>query len=79
MAFQPENMGVLSYCNGFTVWYYRTDDDNLSKVVASGYFTPFYESLSKEDIIFFTESQGRTGRRRVNQLTKSLVTITHLL
>lgn len=79
MAFQQENMGVLSYCNGFTVWYYRSENDNFTDIVSSGYFTPFYESLSKEDIIFFTESQGRTGRRRINQLTPSLVTIAHLL
>jgi hypothetical protein len=79
MAFQQENMGVLSYCNGFTVWYYRSETDNLTKIVSSGYFTPFYEALSKEDVIFFNESQGRTGRRRINQLTPSLVTITHLL
>jgi len=79
MAFQPENMGVLGYCNGFTIWYYRSEIDNLSKIVASGYFTPYFEWLSKEDIIFFTESQGRTGRRRINQLSKSLVTVTHLL
>ena len=79
MAFNPRNMGVLGYCNGFTLWYYRSKTDNLSAITASGYFTSFYASLSKEDVIFFTESQGRTGRRRVNQLSKSLVTISHLL
>lgn len=79
MAFEPENMGVLGYCNGFTLWYYRSDTDTYQSITASGYFTPFYEHLSQEDVILFTESLGRTGRRRVNQLTKSLVTITHLL
>jgi len=79
MAFDPENMGVLGYCNGFTLWYYRSETDTYLNITGNGYFTPFYENLSQEDVIFFTESQGRTGRRRVNVLTKSLVTITHLL
>ena len=79
MAFEPENMGVLAYCNGFTLWHYRSDVDDFSKIVADGYFTPFYENLSKEDIILFTENQNRTGRRRVNQLSETLVTLAHLL
>lgn len=79
MAFDPRNMGVLGYCNGFTLWHYRSATDNYPTVIADGYFTPFYESLSQEDVIFFTESNGRTGRRRINQLSKSLVTIAHLL
>lgn len=79
MAFEPENMGVLAYCNGFTLWHYRSDVDDFSKIVAAGYFTPFYENLSKEDVILFTENQNRTGRRRIDQLTPTLVTTAHLL
>ena len=79
MAFRPENMGVLSYCNGFTLWHYRSAVDDFSKIVADGYFTPFHKNLRKEDVVFFTENQNRTGRRRFNQVTPSMVTVAHLM
>jgi hypothetical protein len=79
MAFDRENMGVLGYCNGFTVWYYRSSVDTSATITASGYFTPFHTALSPEDLIFFTDSLNRTGRRRVNSISSSLVTLAQLI
>lgn len=29
MAFNNSNMSVIAYANGFTLWHYKTQEDNL--------------------------------------------------
>lgn len=50
MAFQPRNLSVLAYANGFTLWHYTTDDEaaNLGK---AGYFDPAAEMLRAGDVM----------------------------
>jgi len=74
MAFRRENMGVLAYCNGFTMWYYTSHEDTQAVIKEDGYFTPSAANLAKPDLIFFTDSLGRTGSRRIDQLSSALVT-----
>jgi hypothetical protein len=73
MAFRPEDMGVIGYCNGFTMWYYPSKDDTYFTISADGYFNKFARDLRVEDLIFFTDNQGRSGIRRINQLSNSMV------
>ena len=75
MAFRRENMGVVGYCNGFTMWYYISTTDTQAVISASGYFNDFAKYLRQPDLIIFTDSLGRTGFKRINVLTPTLVTV----
>jgi hypothetical protein len=37
MAYDPKNLSVLAYANGFTLWHYRTPDW-LTEFMTPGYF-----------------------------------------
>lgn len=74
MAFDPENMGVVGYCNGFTLWYYASATDTRATIIGDGYFTAFASELSSEDMIIYTDYIGRTGFRRVNSVSPTMVT-----
>lgn len=38
MAYDPKNLSVLCYANGFTYWHYVTDKHNSAAVLFGGYF-----------------------------------------
>lgn len=50
MAYDPRNLSVLAYANGFTHWHYRTTDD-FAAVTESGYFTAAADMLRRGDKI----------------------------
>jgi hypothetical protein len=57
MAFQQQQMGVLAYSNGFTLWHYRSDDTATS-VTAAGYFDPAAASLRPGDMVLASTAQS---------------------
>ena len=59
MTFLARELSVLAYANGFTLWHYRTSDDDL---LSPGYFDSAQELLREGDqIIANTAGGGRSG------------------
>jgi hypothetical protein len=57
MAYKAENLSVLSYANGFTLWHYRTDD-TATVVDNSGYFNVASKMLRVGDFIMLNAGLG---------------------
>ena len=51
MTHKPNNLSVLSYANGFTLWHYVTDDD-WAEVASEGYFDRSCDMLRTGDMLF---------------------------
>ncbi len=57
MSYDPKNLSVLAYANGFTLWHYTTD---VSTVLSpAGYFNEAADMLRKGDVII--AHVGATG------------------
>ena len=50
MTFQSNNLTVLAYADGYTLWHYVTDDDAL-EVRSSGYFDDARDVFRNNDRI----------------------------
>ena len=50
MAYNPHNLSVLAYANGFTLWHYITTDD-AAEVSTAGYFSSAADMLRIGDMI----------------------------
>ncbi len=50
MAYNPQNLSVIAYANGFTRWPYVTDEP-AADVVQPQYFSPAEDMLRKGDFI----------------------------
>lgn len=50
MSYDPKNLSILAYANGFTLWHYTTTD-TATKVDTAGYFNGAAESLRRGDMI----------------------------
>ncbi len=59
MAFQPKDLSVLAYANGFTLWHYTTPDA-ASAVRAGGYFNAAAHMLRVGDMVLANTSTGGT-------------------
>jgi hypothetical protein len=57
MAFNPRDLSVLAYANGFTLWLYKTRD-RLLDLDENSYFDPAAELLAHGDMIMVTASDG---------------------
>ena len=57
MAYKPENLSVLSYANGFTLWHYRTEDA-ATAVDTAGYFNAASKMLRVGDFIMLNAGLG---------------------
>jgi hypothetical protein len=59
MSFAARELSVLAYANGFTLWHYRTQADDL---LAAGYFDSAQELFREGDqIIANTRRAQRPG------------------
>ena len=65
MAFAARELSVLAYANGFTLWHYRTEGDDL---LSSGYFNSAQELLRTGDQII-----SNTGRQAVPGIVNLVV------
>jgi hypothetical protein len=50
MAFDPSDLTVLAYADGYTLWHYLTDDAS-AETSKSGYFEPAREVFRNNDRI----------------------------
>ncbi len=57
MAYTPNNLSVLSYANGFTLWHYTTND-KPHQTNTSGYFDGAADMLRVGDMLLITGSTG---------------------
>lgn len=51
MAYNPHNLSVLAYANGFTLWHYTTAD-TAATADTTGYFNAAAAMLRVGDMIF---------------------------
>lgn len=57
MAYQPKDLSVLAYANGFTLWHYTSPDSGPS-VASSGYFDGAADMLRVGDLILANVATG---------------------
>ena len=60
MTFDANELSVLAYANGFTLWHYRSDDAAV-EVGRAGYFQPACEMLRAGDVIIASSGDGGGG------------------
>jgi hypothetical protein len=61
MAYSPEDLSVLAYANGFTLWHYTTTD-SAATTDTSGYFNRASDMLRVGDMILANvDTSGTPG------------------
>jgi hypothetical protein len=61
MAYNPHDLSVLAYANGFTLWHYTTTDDAATSDTV-GYFNKAADMLRVGDIIIANvDTDGTPG------------------
>ncbi len=61
MAYNPQNLSVLAYANGFTLWHYTTADTAVA-ADTTGYFNGAADMLRVGDMILANvETAGTPG------------------
>lgn len=73
MAYDGEGFGVLGYCNGFTLWHYRSQTDTNAAMKADGYFNGAADLVRPGDVILFQDRDDRIGMRQVSVHTETEV------
>jgi CubicO group peptidase (beta-lactamase class C family) len=58
MAFMPNNLAVLSYAAGFTLWTYATVEDGVGTVLGDGYFDDARTYVRADDVILMNAADG---------------------
>lgn len=56
MAYNPKNLQVLAYAQGFTLWVYQTDDDKRT-IYSDGYFNGASDMLRVGDHILASSAK----------------------
>ena len=79
MAFRTDDLSVLAYANGFTLWHYKTADV-VDAGVVSAYFDPAHDMLRAGDMILanfgddgimFLVKERNKGRVRVVVMSRA--------
>ena len=66
MAFKNNKLGVATYCNGWSLWYYRADaQENLNEVLGDGYFNNTVTLMNSGDVIIINHN-NETAIRVIN-------------
>ena len=65
MAYDPKNLSVLAYANGFTLWHYTTLDAS-STVGASGYFNLAADMVRVGDLLITVMNSSGTTTANVS-------------
>ena len=69
MTYDPKNLSVLAYANGFTLWHYRTTSP-MSVVTQTNAFDAARDVLRGGDIILVNSSSA-TGQSAMIALVES--------
>ncbi len=75
MAFQPKDLSVIAYANGFTMWHYKSAADALATIADAGYFDGAAAMLRVADLIVVADSEGSAAIRRVSANSNGVVTV----
>lgn len=57
MAYATENLNVIAYANGFTLWNY-VSEDKLSEICSKNYFAAADNDLKSGDIILVSRKSA---------------------
>lgn len=57
MAYAAENLNVIAYANGFTLWNY-VSEDKLSEICSKNYFAAADNDLKSGDIILVSRKSA---------------------
>lgn len=74
MAFVHRDLSVLAYANGFTFWQYRSADDGLAAIAASGYFDGAATQLRVGDVVAVLDDADEVAFLRVSGNAEGVVT-----
>ena len=58
MSFAINDLSVLAYANGFTLWHYKTETDKLPSVQKPGYFDDAVDMLASGDMLLVSAPDG---------------------
>jgi hypothetical protein len=58
MAFSMRNLSVLAYANGFTLWHYKSGNDNQALVGEPGFFDEAGDMLAAGDMMMVSARDG---------------------
>lgn len=56
--FVNKNMSVVAYANGFTLWQYQSNDENLNQICEPDYFAKIVTLCAIGDIIIIVAKDG---------------------
>ena len=73
MAFRNANLSVISFCGGFTLWQYKTQDP-IEDIDGKNYFGPIWTLAACGDVIYIT-AQGRTYQRQIIEIAKDKIIV----
>ena len=77
MAFDSQNLSVLAYANGFTLWHYKSTADTLATLTGSGYFNNASDMLRLGDTLTLQDSGDDVAAIRVAGNSGGVVSIAH--
>ena len=81
MAYKNENLSVLAYANGFTLWHYTTPDA-AGTIDTDGYFNDAATMLRPGDMVLANTETGGTAKAGlflVNSATAASVDVADML
>ena len=58
MAFSIRNLSVLAYANGFTLWHYRSGQDERSRLTSKNFFAEAEDMLADGDLMIANTVNG---------------------
>ena len=80
MAYNPRDLSVVGYANGFTLWHFRSGDP-AGEILGRRYFDPSSEMLRAGDFIFVNledDAQSRGGILTVESIAGGSVRVAPL-
>ena len=81
MAYNRENLSVLAYANGFTLWHYTTPDA-AGTVDTAGYFDDAAGMLHAGDMMLAntaTDGAAKAGLFLVNSVSGGVADVSNML
>ncbi|MBL6934024.1 MAG: hypothetical protein ISR48_01290 [Alphaproteobacteria bacterium] len=77
MAYNSQDLSVLAYANGFTLWHYKSTGDALSAIMAANYFDSATDMLRVGDSITVQDSSNDIAIIRVSANSGGAVTVVY--
>ena len=67
MAFKNSNLSVIAYANGFTLWHYKTQEDNIVDIKYDYFLEKIMDLMAIGDIVIIN-AKDKTEILTVNYL-----------